>query len=96
MSAITWYLNSPSLVEVAEAQVANGGLTAVVNSCGAELTVDVYEDDSLVVIRALDHRFRLSWSVQGCQDLVPVPLSVPLGNRTLIDGSTHKHVPIVP
>jgi len=98
LAAVLWYLNSPAVVRVAEAEVdPNDGITAVVNSCGAELTVDVYEDDSLVVITVLDHRFRLRLSGNDCQDVIHIPLSVPLGNRLLMDGSAAgRQVPVAP
>jgi len=83
-------------MEVAEAEVSpNDGITAIVKSCQAELFIDVYEDDSQVVIRAFDHRFRVRFSGGDCQDVIQVPLSVPLGGRMLIDGSTGRAL-IVP
>jgi hypothetical protein len=94
--AAVWFLNSPAILEVAEAEVGpNDGITATVNSCQAELSIDVYEDDSLVVIRVFDHRFRVRFSGGDCQDAIQVPLSVPLGGRMLVDGSTDRAL-IVP
>jgi hypothetical protein len=96
LAAILWYLNSPAVVEVADAEVdLNDGITAIVASCGGELSVDVYEDDSLVRIKVLDHRFRIRFSGSDCQDAVRMPLSVPLGHRLLIDDSTGGQVPVV-
>jgi len=94
LAAILWYLNSPSVVEVVEAEVVqNDGLNAIVNSCGADLSVEVYEDDHLVVLGVFDHRFRIRLYGNDCQDAIHVPLSVPLGERMLIDGSTSEQVP---
>jgi len=96
LAVILWYLNSPAVVEVADAEVVpNDGVTAIVNSCGAELSVDVYEDDSLVVIEVLDHRFRIRFYGDDCQDAIQVPLSVALGDRFLIDGSTGSRIPVL-
>jgi hypothetical protein len=96
LAAILWYLNSPAVVRVADAVVGpNEGIT-IVNSCGAELSVDVDEDDHLVVIEVLDHRFRLRLYGNDCQDGIHIPLSVPLGNRLLIDGSAGRQVPVSP
>jgi hypothetical protein len=89
-------LNSSALVEVADAEVVlNDGVTAIVNSCGGELSVDVYEDDHLVRITVLDHRFRIRFYGNDCQDAIRVPLSVPLGDRLLIDDSTGGQVPVL-
>ncbi len=91
-AGIVWFVNSPAPVVVAEAEVVDDDLTAIVNSCGGDLTVDVYEDDSLVRVRVLDHRFRLRLSGNDCQDGVPIPLSVPLGERILVDDATSQQV----
>lgn len=97
LAGLIWYLNSPAAVGVADAEVGGDGITAIVNSCGAELTVDVYEDDSLVVITVLDHRFRVRLYGNDCQDAIHIPLSVPLGNRLLIDGSADgRQIPVAP
>ncbi|MPZ54044.1 MAG: hypothetical protein GEU79_15150 [Acidimicrobiia bacterium] len=86
------YLNSPAVVEVADTEMASNDrvVTAIVNSCGAGLSVEVYEDDSLVKITVFDHRFRLRFGGDDCQDVVQPRLSVPLGRRMLIDGSTGR------
>lgn len=95
LAAAVWYLNSPAPVEVADAEVsADGSLTAIVNSCRGDLTIDVDEDDSLVRIRVFDHRFRVRFSGDDCQDVVDVPLSVPLGDRGLIDAFFGTRVPV--
>ena len=96
LAAILLYLNSPAVVDVADAEVVpNDGVTAIVNSCSAELSVEVYEDDHLVVIEVLDHRFRIRFYGNDCQNAIRVPLSVPLGDRMLIDGSTGRQVPML-
>lgn len=46
LAGLLWYLNSPAAVSVADAEVGGDDITAIVNSCGAELTVEAYEDDS--------------------------------------------------
>ena len=95
LAAILWYLNSPAVAKVAYAEVVpNDGVTAIVNSCGAEFSVDVYEDDSVVVIEVLDHRFRIRFYGNDCQDAIQVPLSIALGGRLLIDGSTGSRIPV--
>lgn len=97
LAGILWYLNSPASVRVADAEVGpDDGITAIVNSCGAELSVDVYEDDHLVVIEVLDHRFRLRLYGNDCQDAIHIPLSAPLGDRSLIDDSAGIQVPVGP
>lgn len=91
LAAILWYLNSPAVVRVADAEVGPiDDITAIVNSCGPELSVDVYEDDLLVAIRVFDHRFRIRFDGNDCQDVIQVPLSVPLGGRMLVDGSNGR------
>lgn len=95
LAAILWFLNSPAVVDVAAAEVVrDDGVTAIVNSCGGKLSVDVYEDDSLVVIKVLDHRFRIRFDGNDCQDAIRIPLTVPLGDRWLIDDSTDGRVPV--
>lgn len=94
IAGVVWFLNSPAPVEVAEAEVVDDDLTAIVNSCGGDLTVDVHEDDSLVLVRVLDHRFRLRFSGNDCQDGVQIPLSVPLGQRNLVDDSSGRQVAV--
>lgn len=94
IAGVVWFVNSPAPVEVAEAEVIDDSLTAIVNSCGGDLTVDVYEDDNLVRVRVLDHRFRIRFSGNDCQDGVPIPLSVPLGQRTLVDDATAQQVAV--
>jgi len=95
VAVLFWWLNSPTAVAVVEAEVApEGGITAIVNSCGGELGVDVYEDDSLVFIEVLDHRFRAGLSNRDCQDVIRIPLSVPLGARMLVDRVTSQSVPM--
>ncbi|HKX75994.1 MAG TPA: hypothetical protein VJR05_11475 [Acidimicrobiia bacterium] len=90
-SSVLWYLNSPAAVEVAQAEEANdGGIIATVHRCGVDLSVEVYEDDSLVIITVFDHRFRIWLSGDDCQNGIRVPLSVPLGRRMLTDGSTGR------
>lgn len=94
LAALLWWLNSSASVEVAEAEkVLERGITAIVKSCGGELGVDVYEDDSLVLIEVVDHRFRIRFSGDACQDVIRIPLSVPLGNRALVDRVTSEPVP---
>ena len=95
IGGIVWFLNSPAPVEVAGAEMVDDSLTAFVNSCGGDLTVDVYEDDSLVRVRVLDHRFRFMLGGDDCQDGVLIPLSVPLGNRTLVDDATSQPVDVM-
>lgn len=94
IGGIVWFLNSPAPVDVAEAEVVDDDLTAIVNSCGGDLAVDVHEDDSLVRVRVLDHRFRLRFAGNDCQDGVQIPLSVPLGQRNLIDDSSGHQVAV--
>lgn len=94
IGGFVWFLNSPAPVDVAEAEVVDDDLTAIVNSCGGDLTVDVHEDDSLVRVRVLDHRFRLRFAGNDCQDGVQIPLSVPLGQRNLIDDSSGHQVAV--
>lgn len=95
VAVLFWWLNSPAAVEVVEAEVVpEGGITATVNSCGGELGVDVYEDDSLVLIEVVDHRFRIGLSNRDCQDVIRIPLSVPLGARMLVDRATSQRVPV--
>lgn len=95
IAGLFWFLNSPAAVRIAEAELIDDRLTAIVSSCGGELTLDVYEDDGLVLVRVLDHRFRFRLSGNACQDRVPIPLSVPLGQRDLVDESTGRHVPVM-
>ncbi|HEX6220301.1 MAG TPA: hypothetical protein VF115_04340 [Acidimicrobiia bacterium] len=94
IAGVVWFLNSPAPVEVAEAEVVDDDLTAIVNSCGGDLTVDVHEDDGLVLVRVLDHRFRLRFSGNDCQDGVQIPLGVPLGQRNLVDDSSGRQVAV--
>lgn len=95
LAAGLWWLNSPAGVELAEAEIASeGGIDAIVNSCGGELSVDVYEDDSLVLIEVVDHRFRIRLPDGHCQDVIHIPLSVPLGRRMLVDRVTSQPVPL--
>jgi hypothetical protein len=90
IAAILWYMNSPAVEVVHAEAIPDGAVTATVSSCGGDLGVEVYEDDSLVAITAFDHRFRIRFSGGGCQDVIQVPLSVPLGGRMLIDGPTGR------
>lgn len=94
-ATLVWFVNAPAAVEVADAEVADGNLMAFVNSCGGDLSVDVYDDDSLVRVRVLDHRFRIRFGGGDCQDGIQIPLSVPLGNRILIDDATGREVAVV-
>lgn len=95
VAGIVWFVNSPAAVEVDAAETVDDNLTAIVNSCGGDLTVDVYQDDSLVRIRVLDHRFRIRLGGGDCQDGVPIPLSVPLGDRLLVDDATDQEIDVM-
>lgn len=92
LGAIVWYLNSPAIVEVADVEMVSNEsvVTATVNTCGGDLSVDVYEVDSLVSTTVFDHRFRLKFGGNDCQDVIQERLSVPLGGRMLVDGSTGR------
>lgn len=95
LAAGLWWLNSPAAVEIATAEmVPEGGITAMVNSCGGDLNVDVYEDDSLVLVKVVDHRTSIRFSTDNCRDVIHISLTVPLGNRMLVDRATREPVPL--
>lgn len=90
-----WWLNSPAVVEIATAEIMpEGGITAMVNSCGGELSVDVDEDDSLVLVEVVDHRTSIRFSTDNCRDVIHITLTVALGNRMLVDRATSEPVPL--
>lgn len=94
LAAGLWWLSSPALVEIAMAQMApESGINATVNSCGDELGLEVYEDDNLVLVEVVDHRIPSRFSTANCRNVIHLPLTVPLGNRMLVDRSTTQPVP---
>jgi len=96
LAAFVWFLNSPVPLEVADAGLGPDGVVELgVMSCHGVLSVDVYEDDSVVRVRVFDHRFRVRLAEPACMDIVSVRLREPLGDRLLIDASTGDGVDTV-
>jgi hypothetical protein len=78
-------------VEIASASLDSGGnVTAVVDTCGYDLSISVDEIDSLVSIEVFDNQFRMRFNSGDCRRVIRIPLSGPLGGRLLIDGSTGR------
>ena len=67
-------------------------LEVIVSTCQADLTTDVEETPSQVVITVTAKNDNANLD---CQDPVLITLSEPLGDRTLIDGSTDRAVDVI-
>jgi hypothetical protein len=70
--------------------VDDGGfhLEVLLDTCNADVSVDVEEHDDRIVVRAKNHDRRLFVSGgDDCQDLVRVDLERPLGTRAVTSSS---------
>lgn len=88
------WANAPAMVAVHALESRSEELPLVISveTCGGELSIDFSETDREVVVQVSDQRFRIRLSGDDCLDLVTVALELPLGERTLLDGSTGKMV----
>lgn len=75
----------PTEARVAEVQVLEGGaaLDVIVDTCNAELSVDVDESPDRIEIRVSRDDLDLFGS-DDCQDVVRVQLDEPVGTRTIV------------
>lgn len=83
-----------STAQIFEAYVTEDGreLQLGVNSCNADLKVEVREDEERVAIRVTVRND----TMDDCMDGVTVALEEPLGERELVDAATGQAVPVRP
>lgn len=67
-------------------------LEVIVNSCNADHTIEIEETASQVVITVT---VRNDNTNLDCQDPVMVTLSEPLGDRSVIDGTTNLSIEVI-
>lgn len=73
-----------------EVRVLNGdlGLEVILDTCNADVSVDVDEYDDRIVVHAKNHDWYLvDTGSDDCEDLVRVDLENPLGNRSVTHSS---------
>lgn len=69
------------------------GLEVVLNTCNADVSVDIEEYDDRIVVHAENHDRRLFVTgTDDCTDVVPVDLGTPLGDRRVTDPSGNEFV----
>lgn len=68
----------------------DGQLQVLIDTCNGDAKTYVVEDDDQVTVTVVSTRTRPG---NDCLDLIDVPLTTPLGDRTLIDGLSGREAP---
>jgi len=88
LTALVGFRGHPTVVEVWRVDDDNLGLEVALDTCNADVSVDLDEYDDRIVIRAKNHDwYQLDTGGDDCQDLVRVSLEKPLGDRRVTNSS---------
>lgn len=89
-------LNGPVYAVVHEVRVIDElVLEVILDTCNADVSVDVEENDDRIVVEARYHDwYRFLFARNHCQDLVPVNLEKPLGDR-VVTGPSGDEIAVI-